>query len=119
VVLDFKGTQFRGTIYPSATAMVVTVVNTKDENSHHLKVDNITDEFCHMLKMCDTLDKFTVDKTGNFEGYRIEEEDVNRQQPHLSVAGERQKSNDIDHEKAKPSKRKPIHNSSASKRRRS
>lgn len=78
VILDLKGYQYRGTIRPGPTAMVVAM--TRDGK---LKVESITDEFVTldaetrtdvMAKLDAVVENGSMDETYRYDG----EEDVNR-----------------------------------------
>lgn len=72
---DFKGVQYRGTFYPTATAVVLAVVNGKE---NYLKIDGIADDFCYLEKTGDALKKFDAHAVGDMSGYSMQDEDVNR-----------------------------------------
>jgi len=102
VVFDVKGRQYRGTLYPGATAMVLTVVRptnfTKkrkgrssedggggggddDDNRAYIKVDGITDEFCRLVGTGreHAMDRMNAVVRGALgDDYRVLDEDVNR-----------------------------------------
>jgi len=83
VVLDLKGTQYTGRLFPGPTALVLSLATNStvgkkasDEEGTaaaepYLKVDGITDEFCSLTRTGDAMASL-----GAFSHY--EEEDVNR-----------------------------------------
>jgi hypothetical protein len=97
VILDLKGYQYRGTIRPGPTAMVVAM--TRDGK---LKVESITDEFVTldaetrtdvMAKLDAVVENGSMDDTYRYDG----EEDVNRRKRDNFFAdddGEYRESND-------------------------
>jgi hypothetical protein len=62
VTLDLKGCQYQGRIYPGPTALVLSAAKSKskDDNDSMLKVDGITDEFCHLVKIGNGIDMLTA-----------------------------------------------------------
>lgn len=75
VIFDFKGVQYRGTFYPTASAVVLAVVNGKE---NYLKIDGLADDFCYLEKTGDALKKFDAQAVGDMSGYNVQDEDVNR-----------------------------------------
>ncbi len=75
VILDLKGYQYRGTIRPGPTAMVVAL--TRDDK---LKVESITDEFVTLdtNARTDVMAKLDAVVEGNMdESYMVRDENVN------------------------------------------
>ncbi|GAX25237.1 hypothetical protein FisN_5Lh319 [Fistulifera solaris] len=75
VSFDFKGVQYKGRFFPTATTMVLSVVNGKE---NYLKIDGIADDFCYLEKTGDALKGFDAQAVGNLSGYDVQDEDVNR-----------------------------------------
>ena len=85
VVLDLKGCQYRGKLYPGPTVMVLSTVNkkvgeSKQERLKHnnktqqpqLKVDAMTDEFLHLVKTGNAMDMLSAVVQGNMgDDYRV------------------------------------------------
>ena len=72
-----KGCQYKGSIFPGPTAMVLSM-NQKKREQPQFKVDGITDEFCRLVRTGDAMAKFDAVVQGTIENYRVEEENVNR-----------------------------------------
>ena len=71
--MDFKGSQYHGSILPGPTALVVGF------KSGHLKVEGITDEFARLVKTQDVMAKLDAVVQGNMDdGFHVEDENVNR-----------------------------------------
>lgn len=82
VVLDLKGSQYRGTLFPCATAMILTVVTKKGEVPH-MKLDRITDEFCRLVptgqNALDQMSALIVQgDASSMENYQLRDVDVER-----------------------------------------
>jgi hypothetical protein len=82
VMLDLKGTQFTGKLFPGPTALLlaVTTSSTVDGNPY-LKVEGITDEFCSLVKTGDAMAKMNAAVQRGMcadHYYHYEDEDVNR-----------------------------------------
>jgi len=92
VLLDLKGTQFRGTFFPGPTAMVLSVVQRKvgtsaktDPNQPvkrpKLKVEGMTNEFCRLVKTGKAMEQLQAVVKGDMDEdyYQYQNEvDVNR-----------------------------------------
>jgi hypothetical protein len=81
VILDLKGCQYRGRLFPGPTAMILTAVQSfqrKGVATQQLKIDGITDEFCRLTKTGDSMAKLAGVVHGDMEDYRVDEVDVNR-----------------------------------------
>ena len=72
--MDFKGSQYHGSILPGPTALVVGF------KSGHLKVEGITDEFARLVKTQDVMAKLDAVVQGNMDDgfHHVEDENVNR-----------------------------------------
>jgi hypothetical protein len=78
VILDLKGTQYTGSIFPGPTALVLAVINNSDVDPY-LKVEGITDEFCSLVKTGDAMAKMNAAvQQGMVDYYNYEDEDVNK-----------------------------------------
>lgn len=93
VILDLKGCQYRGRLFPGPTAMVLSVVHKKvgavggsSSATQQLKVDGMTDEFCRLHKTGDALAKFDAIVQGDMNDYRFQEVDVNKNNPAAAAA---------------------------------
>jgi hypothetical protein len=89
VILDLKGCQYSGTLYPGPTAMVLALVNnnnnlngnnSNEKKDPQLKVDGMTNEFCRLVRTGDAMAKLNATVHGDVksEYYRFEDEDVNK-----------------------------------------
>jgi hypothetical protein len=97
VILDLKGKQYRGRIFPGPTALVLSVVTSKqgDDSKPYLKVDAITDEFVRLQALGESMDRFQAKTDGDMEEYMVhDEEDVNRNYANSSKATSARKTDD-------------------------
>ncbi len=80
VILDLKGCQYRGRIFPGPTAMILTAVHKRGVVGQQLKMDGVTDEFCRLTKTGDSMAKFDGVVQGDMQDYdyRTHDVDVNR-----------------------------------------
>ncbi|GKY96444.1 hypothetical protein MPSEU_000603900 [Mayamaea pseudoterrestris] len=77
VILDLKGKQYRGRIFPGPTAMVLSVSSKTDVPQ--LKVEAVTDEFVRLQTIGKSMDKFQAKTVGDMDEYLVDnDEDVNR-----------------------------------------
>jgi hypothetical protein len=83
VILDLKGCQYRGRIFPGPTAMILTAVQKRGVVGQQLKMDGVTDEFCRLTKTGDSMAKLTGVVQGDMKDYdyRAHDVDVNRNVP--------------------------------------
>ena len=88
VTLDLKGCQYRGSLYPGPTALVLTsklqpfTKSTDDTTAQQpqLKVDGIVDEFCRLVQESDHMATLAGTVKGDMMDYQYQyqDEDVNR-----------------------------------------
>jgi hypothetical protein len=87
VILDLKGSQYRGTFFPCATAMVLTVVTQRVAGGggsggdstilRHVKLEGITDEFCRLVPTGqNALDQMSATVHGNVNDHENDDYDV-------------------------------------------
>jgi hypothetical protein len=83
VILDLKGCQYRGRIFPGPTAMILTAVQKRGVVGQQLKMDGVTDEFCRLTKTGDSMAKLDGVVQGDMQDYdyRTHDVDVNRNVP--------------------------------------
>lgn len=115
VILDLKGTQYTGKIFPGPTALVLVVTNsTNGAADPYLKVEGITDEFCSLVKTGDAMAKMNAAVQDAMEDYyNYEDEDVNRTTKTDSAAADTAEGS-----KADPKKRRRPSKAAAPKRKR-
>jgi hypothetical protein len=88
VILDLKGSQYRGTFFPCATAMVLTVVTQRVAGGdgsgrdstirRHVKLEGITDEFCRLVPTGqNALDQMSATVHGNVNDHENDDYDLN------------------------------------------
>jgi hypothetical protein len=88
VILDLKGCQYRGRIFPGPTAMILTAVQKRGVVGQQLKMDGVTDEFCRLTKTGDSMAKLDGVVQGDMQDYdyRTHDVDVNRNVPVSAVS---------------------------------
>lgn len=78
IVLDLKGSQYRGRLLPGPTAMIASLHYSADQQEQQLRLDTIVDEFCPLVKTQDTMAILDGHVVGAMDAsYQLQEEDVN------------------------------------------
>lgn len=82
MLLDLKGRQYRGSIFPGPTAMVLSIVQKKGDNVQpQIRIESVTDEFCRLVKTGEAMDKLQAKVQGDVDhnDYAVGDvDDVNR-----------------------------------------
>lgn len=84
IVLDLKGSQYRGTLLPGPTVMMASLQYTAatgdsgNQQQQQLRLETIVDEFCPLVKTQDTMAILDGHVEGTMDAsYQLQEEDVN------------------------------------------
>jgi hypothetical protein len=80
VILDLKGTQYTGYLYPAPTALIVSLATCGTDDVAELKIEAMTDEFCSLTKTGDAMAKMSaVFEQGDKDEFTLfhDGEDVN------------------------------------------
>ena len=78
IVLDLKGSQYRGSLVPGPTAMIASLQYSAEDHTQQLRLETIVDEFCPLVKTQDTMAILDGHVEGTMDAsYQLQEEDVN------------------------------------------
>ena len=86
VILDLKGRQYHGRIYPGPSALLLSYVHPKvgesDNGTAMLRVEGLTNEFCRLTEVGESaVQAVTTGDMSEYQKYPLDEDDVNRNRP--------------------------------------